>query len=286
MEGGRKATAGKAPEGERAGIQWLPRAPSERHTARLDAFLPITDAREVHSFLDQIPLRVDREKFLRFVLGFPHSYLQMTPPVETVAHFALVSTLGGRPAASRLAREETGWKLVVVVAGDRSFLFSRIAGSLSFFGADIVSAEAFSNSESLVLDTFSVSDAQRRFEQPEEGRRFQAFLEKVITGEVDLERELESQGGKVRVALDLEWDDEAHPAATRLVVSGPDAFGLLHAISRRISEAGCSIEIAHVETRDGRIRDTFYLTSGGGKLLPESRRAAELALAGLATAPA
>ena len=250
-------------------------------------FLPITDEREVQAFLDQIPLRVDRERFTRFVLGFPHRYLQLTAPVETVAHFALVATLAGRAVSSRLARDGDGWKLVVV-AGDRSRLFSRIAGSLSFFGADIVSAEAFSNSEALVLDTFSVSDAQRRFEQPEEGKRFQAFLEKVLAGEVDLERELEAKGGRVSSRLELLWDEEPHPAATGLTVSGPDAFGLLHAITRRISDAGLSIEIAHVETRAGRIRDTFYLTSERRKLTAEDRRALAEALAALdgAEAPA
>jgi [protein-PII] uridylyltransferase len=251
----------------------------------MDDFLPITDEREVHSFLDQVPLRVDRERFTRFVLGFPHRYLQLTAPVETVAHFALVSTLGGRTVSSRLARDGEGWKLVVV-AGDRSRLFSRIAGSLSFFGADIVAAEAFSNSQAVVLDTFSVSDAQRRFEQPEEGRRFQAFLEKVVAGEIDLDRELGTLGGPVRTRLEREWDDETHPAFTRLTVSGPDGFGLLHAITRRISDAGCSIEIAHVETRAGRIRDTFYLTADGRKLAPEGRRALDRALAGLAEAEA
>src|SRR6185503_9423409 len=160
-------------------------------------------------------------------------------------------------------------------------LFSRIAGSLSFFGADIVSAEAFSNSEAVVLDTFLVSDTQRRFDQPEEGRRFQAFLEKVLAGEIDLERELETKGGAVRSQLELRWDEEPHPSFTGLTVSGPDAFGLLHAITRRISDAGCSIEIAHVETRAGRIRDTFYLSSDGRKLTAEEREAVEQALSAL-----
>lgn len=250
----------------------------------MDSFLPITDEREVHSFLDQIPLRVDRARFTRFVLGFPHRYLQLTPPVEIVAHFALVSTLGGRAAASRLAREGDGWKLVVA-ANDRSFLFSRIAGSLSFFGADIVAAEAFSNVDAVVLDTFAVADAGRRFEQAEEGRRFQAFLDQVITGDVDLEREIAGRG-PVRAHLELEWDDEAHPAATRLVVSGPDASGLLHAITRRLSEGGVGIEIAHVETRAGRIRDTFFLSSAGRKLSSVERGALEAALASLSPAAA
>jgi [protein-PII] uridylyltransferase len=251
----------------------------------MDDFLPITDEREVQAFLDRIPFRVDRERFTRLVLGFPHRYLQLTPPVEMVAHFALVSGLGERAAASRLAREGAGWKLVVVAA-DRSFLFSRIAGSLSFFGADIVSAEAFSNSQALILDTFCIADTRGRFEQPEEGRRFQSFLESVITGEIDLERELASLGGPVRAALALEWDDEVHPEATRLTVSGADAFGLLHAITRAISDAGCGIEIAHVETAGGHIRDTFFLTAAGAKLGAEHRRLVEELLGALAGAPA
>ena len=251
----------------------------------MDGFLPITDEGEVHAFLDQIPLRVDRARFTRFVLGFPHRYLQLTPPVEIVAHFALVATLGGRAAASRLAREGDGWKLVVA-ARDRSFLFSRIAGSLSFFGADILSAEAFSNVDAVVLDTFALADSQRRFERAEEGRRFQAFLDEVISGGVDLEQEIRTRGGPVHARLELAWDDDEHPAATRLVVSGPDAFGLLHAITHRISAGGASIEIAHVETRDGRIRDTFYLTAGGGKLSPSQRAGVESALAGLSDGPA
>ena len=196
-----------------------------------------------------------------------------------VAHFALVSGLGGRAAAPRLARDGGGWKLVVV-AGDRSFLFSRIAGCLSFFGADIVSAEAFSNSQALILDTFSIADAEGRFEQPEEGRRFQAFLESVITGEVDLEREL-GRGGPVRATLALEWDDAPHPEATRLIVSGPDARACSTPSPARISDAGCGIEIAHVETAAGRIRDTFFLTSGAGSWPRSDRRAVEQSLAAL-----
>jgi [protein-PII] uridylyltransferase len=247
----------------------------------VDDFLPITDEREVQAFLDRIPVVVDRARFTRFVLGFPHHYLQSTSPVEIVAHFALVSTLGTRTAVSRLAREGAGWKLVVVAA-DRRALFSRIAGSLSVFGANITAAEAFSNRESVVLDTFALTDVEGRFEQSEEGRRFQVFLERAIDGQVDLVRELESRGGPVRAALDLRWDDDAHPTATLLAVDGADAFGILHAVSRRLSEAGAGIELAHIDTRAGRIHDQFYLTGASGKLAPGERAAVEQALSGLA----
>jgi UTP:GlnB (protein PII) uridylyltransferase len=245
-------------------------------------FLPITDAREVQAFLARVPLVVQRERFTSFVLGFPHHYLKVTPPVEIIRHFGLVSALGRRPVASSLSREGDFWKLVVVAA-DRSFLFSLIAGSLSFFGANIVSAEAFGNTESVVLDTFTLADAQGRFGKHDDGRRFQVFLEKAIEGNVDLERELEAKGGRpVRADLVLEWGEDSHPKATELRVSGQDAFGLLHAITHRLSQAGCGIEIAHIATEAGQIRDTFYLTCGGEKLGPGVRHTIERALAGLA----
>jgi UTP:GlnB (protein PII) uridylyltransferase len=49
-------------------------------------------------------------------------------------------------------------------------------------------------------------------------------------------------------------------------VRGRDARGLLYAISRGLSEADADIGLAHVATEGGEVRDSFYLTVGGGKL--------------------
>jgi len=240
---------------------------------------PVTDEREVRAFLDRLPLAVDRDRFTRFVLGFPHHYLRATPAVEIVRHFGLVQSLGKRAAVSSLAQEGDLWRLVVVAA-DRRFLFARLAGSLTVFGANIVSAEAFANTEGLVLDTFSLADTGGRFALPEERRRFQAYLEAVIVGRVDLEAELpeESRTALPRAVLVLDWEDDAHPTATVLRVRGRDARGLLYAISRRLSEAGADIGLAHVATEGGEARDSFYLTRDGGKLGTEGKARVERAL--------
>jgi hypothetical protein len=57
---------------------------------------PITDAAEVAAFLSRLPLAIDRERFTRFVLGFPHGYLEATSPAEVLKHFALVESPGAR----------------------------------------------------------------------------------------------------------------------------------------------------------------------------------------------
>jgi len=241
-----------------------------------------TDEREVKAFLDRLPLAVDRDHFTRFVLGFPHHYLRTTAAVEIVRHFGLVQSLGARAAVSSLAQDGALWRLVVVAA-DRRFLFSRLAGSLTVFGANIVSAEAFANTEGIVLDTFSLADSGGRFASAEERRRFQAYLESVIVGKVDLERELpaEAQRPKEAGSLALDWEDDAHPRASVLRVRGRDARGLLYAISRALSDAGANIELAHVATEEGEARDSFYLTENGTKLDAEAKVRVERTLRAL-----
>jgi UTP:GlnB (protein PII) uridylyltransferase len=125
-----------------------------------------------------------------------------------------------------------------------------------------------------------VADQKGGFEEPEERRRFQVFLEGVVEGRVDLEKTLQAasrwpETGKMTLAV--EWDDDAHPSCTLLRLGGRDSFGLLYAVSCRLSAAGCNIEIAHIETPGGEVRDEFYLTAGGAKLAPEKKRALELA---------
>ena len=245
--------------------------------------LPIAGPEEVEAFLRRLPLAVDRARFSELVLGFPRRYLETTPGVEVVRHFALMNSLGARPLVSSLAREQDAWR-ICVVARDRRFLFARLAGSLSCFGINIVSAEAFANRNSLVLDTFTCVDADGHLESPEQRRQFQAFLEDAVSGSVDLEQQLRRRLPKVEqepAALELEWDDEAHPSFTRLRVAGGDRLGLLYRMSQAFSEAGCNIELAYIETPGGAVSDTFFLSRDGARLAEADERAIEARLAAL-----
>lgn len=228
----------------------------------------VPDAAEVLAFLRRVPLQVDGDHFLRFALGFPRHYLERTPPVEVVRHYGLMEALGKRTVISSLAREGELWHLCLV-ARDRSFLFARIAGSLSAFGMNIVGAEAFANANALVLDTFRFADPRARFAQDAERRAFQHLLEEAIEGRAELpEPEAVAVGpGSLRPS----FDDSAHPQWTRLVVEGPDRFGLLFRLARTLSDAGCSIEVAYIATPDSGVHDEFYLSEGGGRVRSETR---------------
>jgi [protein-PII] uridylyltransferase len=256
----------------------MPRATTTRGSDRSEwagaLDLPIAAVEEVAAFLKSVPLAVDRERFTRFVVGFPRRYLSATSRGAIVKHFALMESRGEKPFVSAMAREGDLWKLELV-CGDRDFLFSRIAGSLSAHGMSIVDAEAFANAQAFVLDTFRFQDGEGVLETTPSRRAFQGFLEGVVLGRTALEPLLRPRLAHWRPPAGLRFevalDNDTHPTATRLRLGSPDFPGLLYRVTRGLSEAGCNIEMAYVRTPGGRAEDVFFLTRQGAALDPPAR---------------
>ena len=246
---------------------------------------PIVDPAEVAAFLRGLPLAMD-PGFTRFVLGFPRKYLAETPRAEVVKHFALAGSLGAKEVISSLAPAEAAlWKLSVITR-DRRFLFARIAGALSSSGMDIVAAEAFANASAVVLDTFWFRDEEGLFADHGLRRRFQVFLEEAVEGKADLAALLKERFARRSIApsvdrFEVTMEDEPALGATRLRLSGPDRFGLLHLFTLRLSEAGADIVLATIATDAGCVRDEFLLTRDGQLLGAEGRAEVERALGSL-----
>ena len=225
--------------------------------------LPIVDKAEVEALLDQFPIAVNREEFVKFVLGFPRKYLQVTPRVEIVKHYFLMEGLAEKPVISSLSNEEDLWKLSLVTR-DREFLFSRICGSLSCFGMSIVEAQALANAHATVLDTFQFVDTENYFSGDENRRNFHHFMEEVVEGKQDLESLIEKRHQQIASSelrsFEVQLDDDSHPSATRLSLDCQDHFGLLYLVTHCISEEGHDIIIAYVNTPGPHVHDEFYIT--------------------------
>jgi UTP:GlnB (protein PII) uridylyltransferase len=224
-----------------------------------------------------VPLAVDRGHFVEFVLGFPHKYLTATPAAEVLKHYMLMQSLREKEVISSISGGDGSLARLNLVARDRRALFSRIAGTLSTFGMDIVGAEAFANANSQVLDTFTFVDPRHRFAADAERRQFQVLLEQAVAGKADVDGPLRDGLAPVRrhlmqEPLVVDFDSHAHPQATEVTVSGPNHFGLLYLLSRCFSEGGYDIEMAYVQTPDDRVRDQFFLTREGEKLSPAKQQ--------------
>jgi UTP:GlnB (protein PII) uridylyltransferase len=67
--------------------------------------------------------------------------------------------------------------------------------------------------------------------------------------------------------LELTFDAESMPWHTLCVVRGPDQPGALEAIAAAFAEANVVVHTARIESRDGRINDTFTVSDQIGRKL-------------------
>ena len=81
---------------------------------------------------------------------------------------------------------------LLIMTADRPGLFSKVTGVLSFFGMNIIRAQAFSNRHGTIFDLISFEDPDQYFEKnPTEADHFAEILNDVIGGKVELNTLLE-----------------------------------------------------------------------------------------------
>src|SRR5215831_7170242 len=224
-------------------------------------------------------------KLQSFLEGLPRRYLRMHGVQDVMRHLQMAEQLAFDSAQVELKRGRHWYELTLVTA-DRPSLFAKLAGVLAAWGMNIVKANAFSNAAGTVVDTFHFTDRFRTLElNLSEWARFKNSVISVMLGEADLEKMLQdrqrSEKGaiaKVKVDTKIDFDDSSSATTTIAQVIAQDRPRLLHRIASCLSEQGCNIEIALIDTEGQMAIDTFYLTSGGKKLQSERCQQVERAL--------
>jgi [protein-PII] uridylyltransferase len=222
-----------------------------------------------------------------FLEGLPLRYLRTHSREQIEAHLALARQLESRPVAIEITHDRRIYTLTLL-ARDRAGLFASVAGAISAFGLNILKAEAFSNAQGVVVDTFTFADSNRTLElNPSETDRLRGIVRRVAEGRQDAAQLLRARpkplfpSRQSRFEPSVRLTNSASESATLIEIVAEDRPGLLYDLGRAISAAECNIEVVLIDTEAHKALDVFYVTSGGGKLnesmcarLKESLRAA------------
>jgi [protein-PII] uridylyltransferase len=211
-----------------------------------------------------------------FLEGMPQRYLRIHGATDVLAHAEMASRLGQDGVLCEL-KQVRHWYELTLITTDRPFLFASVSGALAAWGMNIVKANAFSNAAGTVVDTFYFTDRFRTLEMNiQEWDRLKKNIADVVKGQADVARMLrdrlkseKTNGTKVKVATQIEFDDQSSAHSTLVQILTQDRPGLLYQMCSLISKHECNIEIALVETEGQMAIDIFYLTSAGAKLTPD-----------------
>jgi [protein-PII] uridylyltransferase len=222
-----------------------------------------------------------------FLEGLPQRYLRIHGATDVLAHAEMAARLGQDGVQLNL-KQVRHWYELTLITNDRPFLFASVSGALAAWGMNIVKANAFSNAAGMVVDTFYFTDRFRTLEMNlQEWERLKKSIAAVVMGEADLAKMLrdrlksersDSTKVRIKIATQIEFDDQCSAHSTLVQVLTQDRPGLLYRMCSLFSKHDCNIEIALIETEGQMAIDVLYLTSGGAKLSTERQAALGKAL--------
>ncbi|MDB6121759.1 MAG: uridylyltransferase [Pedosphaera sp.] len=248
-------------------------------------------AEEIHR---NLPGNVSEEELLAHFGTMPTRYFHIHSSGEitrdlTLTHRFMHLQLSEdddalRPVIDWHNEPDRGYTVVKICTWDRAGLFNNIAGTFSAAGLNILTAQIFTRSDAIVLDTFCVTDAKTgALANREERDRFEELLNQVLIGE---EVNLKALIAKQRVnrplyqsyegdqmPTQISFDNDSSESRTAIEVETEDRIGLLHAISESLAELDLNISAAKIVTEKGAAIDTFYVNEqDGSKILDAGRQ--------------
>lgn len=220
------------------------------------------------------PGDVGENELSRFLDGLPRRYLSLVDARHVYEHARLARDIHRDEVHLFLESKGGVWELAVVTL-DKPQLFSTICGGLSYLGMDILRGSAMTSPAGLVLDIFQFADRESFLRRNAGGpAELEALLQDAVAGRQDIAAlvrrkasgPLHRRRGPARVRPVVYFDNDHSQHYTVLEIVAEDALGLLHRVSRVISEHGLSVELVLIATEGSRAIDVFHLTGPGGKL--------------------
>jgi [protein-PII] uridylyltransferase len=198
-----------------------------------------------------------------------HGFLQLVASPDGSATAPLVSWRGSdEPSCTR----------VMLCTWDRHSLAAKAAAAFSAVGLKIVQADICTRADHIVLDEFSVTDADGSDAVADARLRKMTSLLEGALSEPPRLVSLWACAPEVTVAShpvapEITFDNERSPNWTLVRIEAADRLGLLCDILQVIADAGLNTRHARIETDANLAHDSIYVTDRQGRKLPDDRLA-------------
>ncbi len=178
-------------------------------------------------------------------------------------------------------KPDRGYSQVTVCTWDREGLFSKICGSFSFAGVNILNAHAYSRRDGIVLDIFNVAGVEGGIVSDREQRhQFEHTLYRALDHGADLDQLLTKHRPHRSTArvpqgvvpTEVRMDITASRTRTVVEVQAEDRLGLLYTIAETLARHGLDINLARISTEKGAAFDTFYVVTPDGEKVTDAAR--------------
>jgi [protein-PII] uridylyltransferase len=251
-----------------SGLGWAERR--EWFRARLASRPPPeVGAEEIEVHLQAMPVGYWQnvtEPDLAWGLETIHGFLKLVASPQTAAT---------APFVSWRQSPGSGFARVMLSSWDRHGLLAKAAAAFSAVRLNILQADVFTRADNVVLDEFSVVDADGRgvvSQSQLEGMTF--LLEGALSEPPRFASVWACSRHKFlaeRTLIDpqIVCDNETSPAGTLVHIEAADRLGLLYDILQTIADNGLNIKGARIETEGKRARDIIEVTDERGQKLVE-----------------
>jgi [protein-PII] uridylyltransferase len=228
--------------------------------------------------------------------SMPERYFQSANVNDIIGHIRLVRTwLEARyndPAAALSAairwqdKPDQGHSEVWICTWDRVALMAKIAGSFATASVNILSADAYTRDDDIMLGVFRVCDPNfQPVTEESERQQVESILRQALSlPEFDFgpllqrarRRPVYQVGSEIELPTKLTISNEVHPAYTVIDLQTADRMGLLYDVLRCFATIQINIAHSRIATEKGAAFDSFYVNDAEGRKLSNQPLMAKL----------
>lgn len=223
----------------------------------------------------------DREGLKRLIVDFvdkfysPIKYLTRETSEDVLLHLKLFSKIssGHRFNFVAKAHMEEDYYEIIICGEDKKTIFSDIAGVLSYFDFNILSADINTRKDGKFIDSFFVNHTYKKVDGNIDWHRLRNTFFKVFNGKASL---LDMFGAKIKnetlykkkgpkVSSSVEIYNGLSQEFTVIEIQALDRKGLLYDIGIIFNRFNLSVFVSKITTQGNKAFDTFYVKNDSGK---------------------